>query len=123
MTNLNAVETATIAVNLKNMSFKTFRIYDIRVTNNPNGLLYDPTFGSLAVTVCGESSLVGRLTVGDIWADVDLSGLQSGFEGTVELPVTIGFAGEYAGKLYEVIDRDEPYTVSLQIRSSVEGEL
>ncbi|MBE6636769.1 MAG: hypothetical protein E7618_03070 [Ruminococcaceae bacterium] len=120
--NLNGVETAVLSVTLKNMMVKTFSLYDIRVTNNPNGLLYDPIFGSLKVTVCGDSSLVGQLTVGDIWADVDLGNLQSGFEGTVELPVTIGFAGEYAGKLYEV-EGDEPYTVSLQIRSSVEGEL
>ena len=120
VTNLNAIETATISVALKNMTVKTFRVYDIRVINNPNGLLYDPVLGPLTVTVCGDSTLVNHMTTADLWADIDLSSLQSGFEGTVEVPVVIGFADAFYEKVYETVEPDGAYTVSVRIRNALE---
>ena len=109
--NLDNVQEATVSVELKNMSTRTFTLYNLSV-NNPGGLNYEPIVGPIEVTLCGETSVISRINVYNITPVVDLSA-QSGGSGTVTAPVLIRIDTSYQGKVYEL----GSYTIAVKINS------
>jgi len=109
VTNVNGVQEVSVSVELKNMSTRTFTLYNLSV-NNPGGLHYDPIVGPIEVTLCGETSYLSRINSYNITPVVDLSS-QSGGSGTVIAPVLIRIADTYQGKVYEL----GSYTISVKI--------
>ena len=63
------------------------------------------------------------MTASDLWVDVNLGDLPEDVAGNVDVPVVIGFSDEFYRQVYEVVDKDSPYTVSVRIRSAAEEGL
>ncbi len=107
--NVNNIQDITVSLELKGMATRVVSVYNISVTN-PAGLAYEAITGPIDVTLCGESSLVSRISQISISAIVDLSA-QSGGTGTVMAPVTIRVAESYQDKVYEL----GTYTIPVKI--------
>ena len=107
--NVDGVDEVQVVIRHVGTSLTNLTLFDIEA-KNPNQLNYTVLQPAIKVKLRGPSSLVSAITTEDIKATIDLSGAKEN-SGTVTVPVTLSFAEEYEGYVYEIGE----YSVTVRI--------
>ena len=87
--NISNEEQAKISFKFSSYSSKVISVSKFNLSEVAAGYKASVSTSSINVSVAGPTDVISNITASDISANVDLSSLADGFEGSQELPVTI----------------------------------
>ena len=88
VTNLTGITEATVDISFVGLSIKEFSTENIRISNVPEGLVYELMSEVVKVTLRGPTALINKIRPEDIVVSVDLSGKEIGAT-TVKATISI----------------------------------